>query len=228
MTATHTGGPYFASTALDLHQAESQARPPRDIFIGEVCYRRVDPEYFAWLRGRMESARRRLEAGGLSQNVWDELRARFNRLQEWAIDRYGQAALKAAIRAFDPACYRPPTNHKAGPKPELAPFRFPKEGGLRFEHPVTAEAIAKVDAVREQAQSLGWAEARLYQNRGRFAFPCGQDWGLVCFVGPGDALGEITETHIEIIHDCGGRRNPLRFANSDVWPPRIPKKAIAV
>jgi hypothetical protein len=85
-----------------------------------------------------------------------------------------------------------------------------------------------VDAIRKQAQSLGWAEARLYQNRGRFAFPCGQDWGLVCFVGHGDALGEITETHIEIIHDCSGRRNPLRFANSDVWPPRVPKEAIAV
>ena len=60
MTATHTGGPCFASTALDLHQVDPRDDDPRDIFIGDVCYRRVDPEYFAWLRGRMESARRRL------------------------------------------------------------------------------------------------------------------------------------------------------------------------
>ena len=85
-----------------------------------------------------------------------------------------------------------------------------------------------VDAIREKAQSLGWGEARLYQNRGRFAFPCGRDWGLVCFVGPGDVLGAITETHIEIIHDCNGRGNALRFANADVWPPRAQQEEKAI
>ncbi len=228
MTATHTGGPCFASTALELHQAGLPDDDPRDIFIGDVCYRRVDPEYFAWLRGRMESARRRFEAGGLSQTAWEELRARFNRLQEWAIDRYGQAALKAVIRAFNPSSYIPPANRKPEPEPEPEPFRFPKEGEFRFERTISPDALAKVDAIREQAQALGWSEARLYQNRGRFVFPCGQDWGLVCFVGPKDALGQITETHIEIVHDWNGARNTLRFANADVWPPRIPKETVAV
>ena len=230
MTATHTGGPCFASTALDLHQAEPEENPPRDIFIGEVCYRRVDPEYFAWLRGRMESARRRFEAGGLSQTAWEELRSRFNKLQEWAIGQYGQAALKAVIRTFKPASYMPPANRRPEPEPEPEPeqFRFPKEGEFRFERTIAPDALAKVDAIREQAEALGWSEARLYQNRGRFVFPCGQDWGLVCFVGPKDALGQITETHIEIVHDWNGARNTLRFANADVWPPRIPKETVPV
>ena len=228
MTATHTGGPCFASTALDLHQAGPEDNPPCDIFIGDVCYRRVDPEYFAWLRGRMESARRRFEAGGLSQTAWDELRARFNKLQEWVIRQYGQVALKAVIRAFNPANYIPPANRKPEPESEPEPFRFPKGGEFRFERTIAPDALAKVDAIREQAQALGWSEARLYQNRGRFVFPCGQDWGLVCFVGPKDALGVITETHIEIVHDWNGARNTLRFANADVWPPRILKETAAV
>ena len=102
------------------------------------------------------------------------------------------------------------------------PYILKEDGSPFFGDGYTFER-GKDDVIREAAQAKGWSDERLYQNRGRFSFPLGQDYGLVCFVGPDDELGEITETHIEIIHTCGSRKNSLRFANSDVFPPRIRK-----
>ena len=208
---------YFASTSLDLRQTDKPDGHPEDIFVEGVCYRIVDPPYFAWLRRRMETAKRKFEAGQLPETTWENLRTRFNGLQEWAIGHYGKKTLQATIRSFDAAGYTPPVNCQ----PE--PYLFPKTGDWKSTEPDALASIRKVDAIREAAQAKGWSDERLYQNRGRFSFPLGQDYGLVCFVGPDDELGEITETHIEIIHDCAGRKNSLRFANSDVFPPRIRK-----
>jgi hypothetical protein len=218
----------YASTGLDLRRTDLPQDFPSDVHVDGVCFRLVGPTYYAWLHRRMESAKRRHDKGALSREAWDSLRDRFNRMQAWAIDRYGKDTLAQAMRTFRPDRYQPPVKQPSNPRPATTPpaqaaprFRFPTTGDFRFEHPVPPEAVATVDAIRDRAESLGWAEARLYQNRGRFAFPCGQDWGLVCFVGPEDALGAITETHIEIIHDRHGRKNTLRFANADTWPPRI-------
>ena len=217
MTTPATAMLYFASTSLDLRHTDKPDDYPRDIFIEDVCYRKVDPFYFAWLRRRMGMAKRAFALGRLPKAKWDELRGRFNRLQEWAIEHYGKEILQAAIREFDPASYAPPINRQ----PEI--FLFPKTGDWKFTEPVTPASVRKVDAIRDAAHTKGWSDERLYQNRGRFRFPLGQDYGLVCFVGPDDELGEIIETHIEIIHVCGSRKNSLRFANSDVFPPRIKK-----
>ena len=206
---------YFASTSLDLREIDNPDQQPRDIYVENVCYRRVDPAYFAWLRRRMESARRAFDAGKLPKAQWDELRGRFNRLQEWAIAHYGTQALQAAIRSFDPSTYAPPVNRTS------EPFLFPKVGDWPFMEAVSEAAVRKVDAIRETAKAKGWSDERLYQNRGRLRFPVGQDYGLVCFLGPDDELGDITETHIAIVHVCGSRRSSLRFANADVYPPRI-------
>ena len=214
---TPTATLYFASTSLDLRQTDKPGDYPQDIYIDDVCYRKTDPLYFAWLRSRMETAKRTFESGRLPRAKWEELRGRFNRLQDWAIEHYGKEVLQTAMRKCDPASYAPAVNRQ----PE--PFLFPKTGDWRFTEPVAPASVRKVDAIREAAHAKGWSDERLYRNRGRFSFPLGQDYGLVCFVGPDDELGEITETHIEIIHVCAGRRNPLRFANSDVFPQRIKK-----
>mgnify|MGYP007066241931 FL=1 len=80
--------------------------------------------------------------------------------------------------------------------PAEAPDRF------RFNQPVSKCALAQVDAIRDQAQALGWTEAQLYQTRGRFAFPCGDDCGLICFVRRDQRIGKVTDKTIEII--CPG------------------------
>lgn len=218
---TPTATLYFASTSLDLRQTDKPGDYPRDITIEGVCYRKIDPPYFAWLRSRMETAKRAFESGRLPKSKWDELRGRFNRLQEWAIEHYGKETLQAAIREFDPANYAPPINRQ----PE--PFLFPRTGDWKFTEPVALASLHKVDAIREAAHAKGWSDERLYQNRGRFRFPLGQDYGLVCFVDWDHELGKVTESYIEIIHTRSHDRHALRFYNSDVFPPRIKKSEAA-
>jgi hypothetical protein len=50
--------------------------------------------------------------------------------------------------------------------------------------------------------ALGWTEAQLYQTRGRFAFPCGGDYGVVCLISRDQRLGKLTDKTIEIV--CSG------------------------
>jgi hypothetical protein len=76
---------------------------------------------------------------------------------------------------------------------------FPQDGDFPFTESVSTEAVAKVDAIRDQAERLGWNQASLYQNRGRHPFPYGQDYGLVCFVSGGHQIGDVTAQSIEII-----------------------------
>ena len=199
---------YFASTSLDLRRRDRSGDYPRDVFIGDVCYRAVDPPYFAWLRRNMVIAQRRFEAGRLPQSTWESLRCQFNRLLAWAISFYGKEQLQAALRETNPARYSPPVNRQP------APFLFPTVGDWKFTEAVSPKAASKVDAIREVAKARGWSDANLYQNRSRFGFPLGHDFGLVCFIAPGDRLGAVTEESIEIIHDYEGRRGAptvLRF-----------------
>lgn len=84
--------------------------------------------------------------------------------------------------------------------------------------------MPKVDAIRDQALSLGWTDARLYQNRGRYSFPCGQEYGLVCFLYDDRSVGEVTRQSIEIIGPPP-QENRLRFYNPDVDQPWLKKSA---
>jgi hypothetical protein len=104
--------------------------------------------------------------------------------------------------------------------PTVDQYLFPKDGDYRFTVKVPPAAVAKVDTIRDQALALGWAEARLYQNRGQFRFPCGDDYGLVCFIGEAHRIGELTTQYIEIIGPSP-LENCLRFYNPDVAQPWI-------
>jgi hypothetical protein len=97
---------------------------------------------------------------------------------------------------------------------------FPAGEAWKCRQPVTARAVAKVDAIRQEAEACGWSEARLYQNQGRYGFPCGQDYGLVCFVDGDREIGAVTERFIEIVHGAKTPRpGTLRFYNPDVPQP---------
>lgn len=80
-------------------------------------------------------------------------------------------------------------------------------------HNVFTEAIAKVDVIRDKALSLGWTENGLYQTQGRFRYPSGEEYGLVCFVGKNEIIGEVTRKYIEIIRPSGVRQ---KYYNRDV------------
>lgn len=104
------------------------------------------------------------------------------------------------------------------PQSEAAEHLFPKDGDWPSTMQITPEAIAQVDAIREEAMEMGWTEAGLYQNRGRHPFPCGQDYGLVCFLSGARQVGEVTGQYIEIVypHEPG---RPNRLYNPHVPQP---------
>jgi hypothetical protein len=80
--------------------------------------------------------------------------------------------------------------------------------GLTFNQAVTEHALAEVDRIRDEALAKGWTMDELYQTRGRFAFPCGRDYGIVCFIANDQRLGKVTEESIELICKAG---HALRF-----------------
>jgi hypothetical protein len=96
------------------------------------------------------------------------------------------------------------------------------DGTSGFTEAISHDAVSMVDGVRQQALELGWSEAQLYRDHGRYAFPCGQDYGLVCFLRSGDQVGEITRRSIEIV-GSGGRK--LRFYNSQAEQPWLRRAA---
>ena len=208
---------------------------------GGITYRRLDPAYYAWLRARMELAKRLRDDGRLATAAFEELRTRFNAMHAWAIEHFGQPALLRAVRETDASQYVPPSAAAAangnaacvppgvddrggvrggGDSPtetdqwprspsastsRYADHVFPRIGAdaLRCLQPVPAEALAKVDAIRDRALALGWPLAALYQNRGALRFPHGPDWGLVTMLDPGDVIGEVTAESIAIANRRG-------------------------
>jgi len=206
----------YVATNLETWEARPPVRPDQDAICEPCGFRRLDPEYYAWLRSRMALAQKRYERGRLPSRQYEDLRDRFNAVHFWAVERFGEQVLLEAMRSLDPTRYAPPMVQEPGEPSPPPSHSYPADGDWRFTEPISAEAVAKVDAVREQALAAGWSEAQLYQNRGRCSFPCGQDYGLVCFLHGDDRVGEITSQFIEIISPRGSH---LRFHNHKVEQP---------
>jgi hypothetical protein len=211
----------FISTPLDIHYADTSQ--PDDITIEGIIFRKLSPDYFAWFRSRMVLAQAAHKAGKLPDTAWETLRERFNSLQEIAIEIFDKETLQQALRDFNPKSYTPPMAPIADPAISAETVRkdwlYPASQAWKCRQKVTSEAVAKVDVIRDEAMAKGWSEARLYQNQGRFRFPCGEDYGLVCFVDGSRRIGEITTKYIEVISETAGRENRLRFFNPDVDQP---------
>lgn len=78
-------------------------------------------------------------------------------------------------------------------------FVYPKEEeGYFWRWVVNDSAKEEVDRIVEDAKGKGWREADLYQTRGRFPFPTGGDYGLICHLEEGDRVLDVTFTHIDI------------------------------
>lgn len=221
-SAAHHSRPsvLFVSTELDTWET-STPEPDQDEICETCGYRRLDPEYYAWLRHRMTVAQQFRRSGRLSADQYQLWRTRFNGVHAWALARFGEGMLVAAVKALDPKTYEPPRVEVWQPEPQpgqvpSAPHLFPIDGNWPFTESVLPEAVAQVDAIREQALALGWSEAALYQNRGRLRFPVGGHYGLVCFLPAGSEIGEVVEHSIVIVMPSGSR---LRHYNPDVLQP---------
>jgi hypothetical protein len=208
---TPAPGHLFVSTALDRWFTQQPAAFARDVQIDDIAFRRLDPEYYAWLRSRMQMARCAAVAGRLPRESFDELRGRFNAVHEWAIEHFRESALTEAVRALNARDYQPPTAEQE------PPIRAKDTTGVG-RHGVSAESTALVDAISERAVALGWKPERLYgTGNGRMFSP---DRGLVSFLKPGDRIGEVTLHSIEIIGPPPAAVRQ-RFYNPDVDQPWI-------
>lgn len=212
------GNTLYVATNLAVIERDEKIDAPAEVRIDTICYRKLDTEYYAWLRYRMSLAKQAVQTGRLNPTAFAALRCRFDRVHDWATCHLGEAPLRAAVAAFKPDGYQPPGARSKPVASPLSDHTWPMDGYWRFTHPVPQSAVDKVNAVREQALAVDWSEAALYQNRGRFGFPCGQDYGLVCFVDRDRQIGEVTRQSIEIIGPAP-RRSVLRFYNKDVDHP---------
>ena len=202
----------FIATSLDFWFTNEPDRFARDCQIDDTVFRRLDPEYYAWLRSRMALAKNASAAGRLDAEAFETLRLRFNTLHEWAVGQFGEIQLLAGLRAFDPGDYRPP-------KVEDTPRRSPIPGAPKMRDlNASPEAVAAVDAIRERALSLGWKLERLYgdSNAGIFA----ARRSLTFLLNTGDQVGEVTAQSIEIILAPPSDVRQ-RFYNPDVEQPWV-------
>lgn len=204
----------FVATDLDTQMLSGRKS---DIVHGDKIYRRLSPDYFAWLRLRMQTAQTAFRNKRLSPAKWSALRQRFNYIQEQAVTLFGKRALKTACENLKVSQYHPP---KIQQTETVQRWSYPTNETLRFSENVDCRAIAKVDSIRSQAMELGWTEAQLYQNQGLHRFPSGEDYGLVCFVLGDRMIARVTEAYIEIVHGLGtSRERILKFHNSKVLQP---------
>jgi hypothetical protein len=201
----------FVSSALDMWTTPHPEWFARDVQINDTVYRRLDPEYYAWLRSRMVVAKRAATAGKLAAAAFEDLRVRFNAVHEWALEHFGEERLLETVRTMRAADYKPPVAEDDAP-------RVPAPRSRDSNH-VPPEAVAMVDAIGERALSLGWKHERLYGAGGRGLFDPRR--GLVCFLRPGDRIGDVNAQAIEIIPKDGVQQH---FYNPDVdqpWVKRI-------
>lgn len=214
----------WVSTNLVLWRPRDPNFIARDCQINDRCYRRLDPEYFAWLKLRMHAVKDAVDAGRISKEAFEEVRARFNAMQEQAVAIFGVETLLEAVRGLDLDRYRPPLPE------EWEPIKAPSVPvQRRAESERLARARALVDEIRDQALALGWSESRLYACQSYDRHSIRADYGLVCYIGVDQRIGEVTRQSIELIGPPP-RETRTRFYNPDVeqpWVQRVKAKAVS-
>ena len=208
----------WVSTDLRVWLPSDPSFIARDCQINDRCYRRLDPEYFAWLKLRMHGVKAAADAGRVPAEAFDDLRQRFNDVQTRAIEVFGERNLLDAVGAIDSERYRPPLPEefeKAKPI-DSAPARTNPE----VER--LARAHSLVDRIRDQAVAIGWTMQSLYYCEGHERKPFGARYGLVCYIGQQHRLGEATRQSIELIGPPP-METRTRYYNPDADQPWIRK-----
>ena len=192
----------WVATDLSILHPERPDTCPEDIVEDGKAFRRLSPDHFVWLKARYAGFKR--ATNNRLDGATREVHSRFSKVRRLAEALYEPQALAEARKRLVLTKLQSP-NQALGLKPQYARFTFPADPApeLRRSAPVTRHALAQVDAIRSQALGAGWAEAELYQTRGRFAFPYGSDYGLVCFVRRDQELGRVTPKAIEVIQRGG-------------------------
>jgi hypothetical protein len=209
-------GCLFVSTSLTTCTTATPEQFARDFQLDDTVYRRLDPDYYAWLRSRMALAKKAATSGHLPPAAFELLRVRFNAVHEFAVGHFSEASLLIAVRTFRSGGYDPPVAEDEGRHVPVTAARKPAADCI------SPGAMSLVDSISERALSLGWKRQRLYAaGRSRVLDP---ERGLVCFLKAGDRIGQVTRQSIELVGPP-----PLevrqRFYNPDVDQPWIKRIA---
>ena len=86
-------GCLFVSSTLSTWATVNPEWFARDFQINDTAYRRLDPDYYAWLRSRMVLARKAATAGQLDAAAFEDLRLRFNAVHEWAVRAFRRRSI---------------------------------------------------------------------------------------------------------------------------------------
>lgn len=214
----------FVSTSMTVETKGAQHIDSELIYIGDTVHYRLTPLFWAYLRHAFNNATRACEAGKLDAGTYSELLDRISRIYNMAVAQFGEADIKSAEQSFTPAKWKRHCERLAqGTTPienefdtdtgvPTGTYRYPADGTGAY-HPVSKTALALVDAIRDKAIAAGWTMNQLYRNVGI----ANRDWGLVCYIGPDDRIGEITRQSIEIAHPRAS--HTLHFYNNEVEQP---------
>jgi hypothetical protein len=207
----------YVSTGLKVLTPSDLGPETKEYEHDGVKYRRLDPEYLAWLQERMFKAQAAHRNGKLPDKQWQFLRESFNAIQAWAKTAFTRKqAPQPEVEQSDEEFFT-----SAGPampaRREPEGWCYPQSGSFPFFETVPDASVQAVMAIRDEALSKGWSEACLLQNRAHLLFPIGHDWGLVCFLKESREIRSVSHKFIEIVHhEKSNRTSLLRFQNPDL------------
>jgi hypothetical protein len=212
-------GCLFVATSLATWMTANPEQFARDFQINDTVYRRLDPEYYIWLRLRMVAAKRAATTGHLDAAAFEDLRVRFNAVHAWAVEHFSEAHLLAAVRTFRACDYKPPLPEEFDCTNRTEPI--PSKPSPEVERIARAKQL--VDEIRDQALALGWTMESLYFCEGYERRPFAARYGVACYIGGEHRIGEVTRQSIELIGPPP-METRSRFYNPDVDQPWIIRK----
>ena len=202
----------WVSTDLSTLALNGPLPNTEDVIRGSKAFRRLSPDFFLWLEKRFVGFQRKMKLAGKENDETAFFAARFDSIRESAHANYTPEVFAAARMRLSHVTLESP-NQVTDLPTRISNFDFPASGEFPCRKQVTFHALGEVDAIRDEALNLGWTDTQLYGTRGRFTFPCGPGYGVVCFIHRDQRIGQVAARHIEIV--CSGGHS-LHFYRKEV------------
>ena len=189
----------WVSTDLSVLPLDGSPPNTEDVIKGSKAYRCLSPDFYLWLERLFANFEKQVGVTGERSAEARTFAARFAHIRELAHALYTADDFAAARKRLAISNMESPNR---ATNPPASEFQHPEDGESRSRARVSFHALGEVDTIRDEALRLGWSDLQLYGSRGRFTFPCGPGYGLVCFIHRDQRIGKVAAQHIEII--CSG------------------------
>jgi hypothetical protein len=102
----------YVATNLAFQFVDDPQGVARDIDVNGVIFRRLDPEYYAFLRGKMKIAQTAHEDSRMPDQTWERLRICFNDVHRFAKFVWNEEELLEVVKKFNPRVYSAPATNR--------------------------------------------------------------------------------------------------------------------